>query len=240
MNQHQPHRSSSTRSQSRQQNCATSRASRSTSTRPDFQSNVHHEIEILCRDLLLRYRDATQIRPPMAGIIGEDPLQTATRLLKDSLLRWIRDLPILDSRQKLRPVGFLCRLRHFLDSLESFNWLTIHDRNLLYSSQVNYFKWNFHWEISSISINSFGLQVCSLAVLKASSSVKMDLVPIAYPLPYGENLEEVEALHLVSLVVLVAHKWNWFYDYFSGEKRFWPTIFTMNFAPCWASSKTCP
>jgi len=25
----------------------------------------------------------------------------------------------------------------------------------------------------------------------------MELVPIAYPLPYGENLEEVEALHLV-------------------------------------------
>jgi hypothetical protein len=70
-------------SQSRQQN----RPLRSASTRPDFQSTIHHEIEMLCKDLLLRYRDATQMRPPLIGIIGEDPLQTATRLLKDSLLR---------------------------------------------------------------------------------------------------------------------------------------------------------
>ena len=27
--------------------------------------------------------------------------------------------------------------------------------------------------------------------------VKMELVPLAYPLPYGENLSEVEALHLI-------------------------------------------
>jgi len=36
-----------------------------------------------------------------------------------------------------------------------------------------------------------------LAILKASVGVKMELVPLAYPLPYGENLSEVEALHLI-------------------------------------------
>ena len=36
-----------------------------------------------------------------------------------------------------------------------------------------------------------------MAILKASVGVKMELVPLAYPLPYGENLSEVEALHLI-------------------------------------------
>lgn len=122
----------------------------------DNPSNWLREIETLCFDLLNRYRNATCLHPPKKvsamAPTGEDPLKVTTKLLTDSLVR----------------------LRIFLYSLDSFHWLTSHDRNVLYNSQV-----------------------CCLAILKASLGVKMEMVPLAYPLPYGEYLSEVEALHLI-------------------------------------------
>jgi len=68
----------------------------------------------------------------------------------------------------------LARLRIFVHSLDPMNWLIWPDRNALYSQNV-----------------------CILSVLKAAVSVNLEAVPMAYPLPYGEYLGEVEALHLI-------------------------------------------
>ena len=68
----------------------------------------------------------------------------------------------------------LARLRIFVHSLDPMNWLSWPDRNALYSQNV-----------------------CILSVLKAAVSVNLEAVPMAYPLPYGEYLGEVEALHLI-------------------------------------------
>jgi hypothetical protein len=54
------------------------------------------------------------------------------------------------------------------------NWLMWNDRHILYSNNV-----------------------CILSVFKAAVSVNLEAVPMAYPLPYGEYLGEVEALHLI-------------------------------------------
>ena len=68
----------------------------------------------------------------------------------------------------------LARLRIFVHSLDPMNWLMYTDRHLLYSYNV-----------------------CILSVFKAAVSVNLEAVPMAYPLPYGEYLGEVEALHLI-------------------------------------------
>ena len=68
----------------------------------------------------------------------------------------------------------LARLRIFVHSLDPMNWLLWHDRNILYCQNV-----------------------CIMSVLKAAVSVNLEAVPMAYPLPYGEYLGEVEALHLI-------------------------------------------
>ncbi len=66
------------------------------------------------------------------------------------------------------------RLRIFVHSLDPMNWLSWHDQQFLYSNNV-----------------------CILSVFKAAVSVNLEAVPMAYPLPYNEYLEEVEALHLI-------------------------------------------
>jgi len=58
--------------------------------------------------------------------------------------------------------------------LDSVKWLCLNDRNALYNSHV-----------------------CTLAILKASVCLDLTSVPPAYPLPYGEYLGEIEALHLI-------------------------------------------
>lgn len=68
----------------------------------------------------------------------------------------------------------LCRLKIFLMSLDPMQWLHPHDQRILYNSQI-----------------------CSVAILKAATCVNLDTMPAAYPLPYGEYLGEVEALHLI-------------------------------------------
>ena len=68
----------------------------------------------------------------------------------------------------------LARLRIFVHSLDPMNWLLWPDRNVLYCQNV-----------------------CIMSVLKAAVSVNLEAVPMAYPLPYGEYLGEVEALHLI-------------------------------------------
>ena len=68
----------------------------------------------------------------------------------------------------------LTRLRVFVNALDPMEWLAYYDRNVLY-----------------------GNNVCTLSVFKAAVSVNLETVPPAYPLPYGEYLGEVEALHLI-------------------------------------------
>ena len=68
----------------------------------------------------------------------------------------------------------LARLRVFVNALDPMEWLAYYDRNVLY-----------------------GNNVCTLSVFKAAVSVNLETVPPAYPLPYGEYLGEVEALHLI-------------------------------------------
>lgn len=68
----------------------------------------------------------------------------------------------------------LTRLRIFVFGLDPINWLLWPDRNVLYSTQI-----------------------CSLSIFKASVSVDLNNTPTAFPLPYGEYLDEVEALHLI-------------------------------------------
>lgn len=68
----------------------------------------------------------------------------------------------------------LARLRIFVHSLDPMNWLHWHDSQFLYCNNV-----------------------CVLSVFKAAVSVNLEAVPMAYPLPYGEYLGEVEALHLI-------------------------------------------
>jgi len=69
----------------------------------------------------------------------------------------------------------LSRLRVFLSGLETFNFLAVSDRNTLY-----------------------GQNVCCLTILKASIGLDLSGCPVAFPLPYGENLGETEALHLIT------------------------------------------
>lgn len=69
----------------------------------------------------------------------------------------------------------LTRLRVFLFGLETIGLLTCHDRVLLYADNI-----------------------CCLAILKASVGLDLGGCPVAYPLPYGENLGETEALHLIT------------------------------------------
>ena len=66
------------------------------------------------------------------------------------------------------------RIRIFLFSLDPMHWLCPRDRVILYNNQI-----------------------CTVAILKASTSVDLANLPAAYPLPYGEYLGEVEALHLI-------------------------------------------
>lgn len=68
----------------------------------------------------------------------------------------------------------LGRLRLFLFSLEPMSWLSWRDRHALYRSHL-----------------------CCAAILKASAVVDLSALPAAFPLPYGEYLGEVEALHLI-------------------------------------------
>jgi len=69
----------------------------------------------------------------------------------------------------------LSRLRVFLTGLDTFNFLSVSDRTSLY-----------------------GQNVCCLTILKASIGLDLSNCPVAFPLPYGENLGETEALHLIT------------------------------------------
>eukprot|EP00090_Calanus_glacialis_P000847 TRINITY_DN10598_c0_g1_i1.p1 TRINITY_DN10598_c0_g1~~TRINITY_DN10598_c0_g1_i1.p1 ORF type:complete len:473 (+),score=138.14 TRINITY_DN10598_c0_g1_i1:101-1519(+) len=115
------------------------------------------EIEHLCVSLVSNYQHGLALFPPAnpATCMAEsvDPLLVATRLLTDSL----------------------SRLRVFLSGLETFNLLSVSDRNTLY-----------------------GQNVCCLTILKASIGLDLSGCPVAFPLPYGENLGETEALHLIT------------------------------------------
>ena len=44
----------------------------------------------------------------------------------------------------------------------------------------------------------YGQNVCCLTILKASIGLDLSGCPVAFPLPYGENLGETEALHLIT------------------------------------------
>jgi len=115
------------------------------------------EIEHLCVSLVSNYQHGLALFPPAnpATCMAEsvDPLLVATRLLTDSL----------------------SRLRVFLSGLETFNFLSVTDRNTLY-----------------------GQNVCCLTIMKASIGLDLSGCPVAFPLPYGENLGETEALHLIT------------------------------------------
>ena len=69
----------------------------------------------------------------------------------------------------------LSRLQVFFSRLETFSMLTASDRNTLY-----------------------GQNICTLTILKASLGIDLSSCPVAFPLPYGENLGETEALHLIT------------------------------------------
>ena len=68
----------------------------------------------------------------------------------------------------------LSRLRIFLLDLAPTRWLAAPDRAALYSANV-----------------------CVVSVLRAAAGADLASLPAAYPLPYGEYLGDVEALHLV-------------------------------------------
>ncbi len=68
----------------------------------------------------------------------------------------------------------LTRLRLFLLSLPPTRWLSLSDRRALYASNV-----------------------CVVSILRATACADLSSLPSAYPLPYGEYLGDVEALHLV-------------------------------------------
>ena len=68
----------------------------------------------------------------------------------------------------------LARLKVFLTTLDPMQWLSVHDQRVLYNSQL-----------------------CTVAILRAATCVNLETLPAAYPLPYGEYLGEVEALHLI-------------------------------------------
>ena len=51
--------------------------------------------------------------------------------------------------------------------------------------------------LSQKKFDFYSNNVCILSVFKAAVSVNLEAVPMAYPLPYGEYLGEVEALHLI-------------------------------------------
>jgi len=81
--------------------------------------------------------------------------------------------PLLVATQLL--TDSLSRLRVFLSGLDTCSVLSPVDRNLLYSENA-----------------------CSLSILKASLGLNLSSCPVAFPLPCGENLGEVEALHLIT------------------------------------------
>ena len=68
----------------------------------------------------------------------------------------------------------LSRVRLFLSGIDTFNCLSASDRAILY-------RYN----------------VCSIQILKASLGVDLNRCQNAFPLPYGENLGETEAFHLI-------------------------------------------
>ena len=68
----------------------------------------------------------------------------------------------------------LSRVRLFLSGLDTFNCLSPSDRAILY-------RYN----------------VCSIQILKASLGIDLNKCQNAFPLPYGENLGETEAFHLI-------------------------------------------
>ena len=118
--------------------------------------------------------------------VSKDPLFITTRLLSDALTR----------------------LRIFVFGLDPMQWLSWRDRNVLYTSQIcclAVLK-------ASVGVGTYTciLELChSIFIIKYQSifqnSMKrpkllfLDLqtAPMAYPLPYGEYLGEVEALHLI-------------------------------------------
>lgn len=68
----------------------------------------------------------------------------------------------------------IARLRLFVFSLDTFNSLSPVDRATLYR-----------------------FNVCNIQILKAAISVDLNRCQNAFPLPYGENLGETEAFHLI-------------------------------------------
>ena len=66
-------------------------------------------------------------------------------------------------------------MRIFLSSLDSFNCLTPCDRATLYRHNI-----------------------CTIQIMKAAISVDLSRCQTAFPLPYGENLGETEAFHLIT------------------------------------------
>ena len=113
---------------------------------------------------------------------ADDPLFITTRLLSDALTR----------------------LRIFVFGLDPMQWLSLRDRNCLYTSQICCLA------ILKSSV-AVGKSIFQLELENYDDSVKrvnvntnlisfvldLDTAPMAYPLPYGEYLGEVEALHLI-------------------------------------------
>ena len=69
----------------------------------------------------------------------------------------------------------VARMRFFLSSLDSFSCLSPGDRAALYRHNI-----------------------CSCQILKAAISVDLARCQNPFPLPYGENLGETEAFHLIT------------------------------------------
>ncbi|XP_040573883.1 uncharacterized protein [Lepeophtheirus salmonis] len=115
------------------------------------------EVDLVCSDLLQRFRSARSEYPKKLAEIRDsvskdDPLCTTIALLKSSLTR----------------------MKGFLFSLDPMKWLPFHDRLGLYNTHA-----------------------CTVAILRASVGFNPESAPAAYPLPYGEYLGEIEALHLI-------------------------------------------
>ena len=116
--------------------------------------------------------------------VSKDPLFITTRLLSDALTR----------------------LRIFVFGLDPMQWLSWRDRNVLYTSQICCLA------VLKASVG-VGTYTCILELFhsifitslysrtqpKRPKLLFLDLqtAPMAYPLPYGEYLGEVEALHLI-------------------------------------------
>ena len=86
------------------------------------------------------------------------------------------------------------RMRFFLSSLDSFNCLTPGDRATLYRHNI-----------------------CSVQIMKASISIDLSRCQAAFPLPYGENLGETEAFHLITAHELYTELRGLVYDIQSSD-----------------------